>query len=67
MAGKKIKDEMQRFRKPHEMSVEAFFQQMIKINKFISLCPGPERQYDDNEMNALMEQACPPAWLTILA
>jgi hypothetical protein len=49
------------------MSVKEFFQRMIKINKFIGLCPGPEQQYYDSEMKSLMEQACPPEWLVILA
>jgi hypothetical protein len=62
-----IKDELRCIRKPSDISIKVFFQQMIKINKFIGLCPVPEQQYDNNGKKALMEQACPPAWLTILA
>jgi hypothetical protein len=66
MAGKKIKDELQRIRKPFDMTAEDFFQRMIKIKKYIGLCPGPELQYDDDEMKALFEQACPAWWLVTL-
>jgi hypothetical protein len=59
MAGKMIKEEMQTFQKPIDMSVEDFIQRMMKINRFIGLCPGPECQYDNAEMRSLIEQACP--------
>jgi Retroviral aspartyl protease len=62
MAGKNIKEEIKRFRKPFDMSVEDFFQRMTKINKFIGLCPGPDRQYDEHEMRSILEQACPQSW-----
>jgi hypothetical protein len=63
MAGKMIKEEMQTFQKPIDMSMEDFIQRMTKINRFIGLCPGPERQYDNAEMRSLIEQACLNLWL----
>jgi hypothetical protein len=63
MAGKTIKEEILTICKPFDISVEDLVQQMIKISKYIGLCPGPERQYDDTEMRSLIEQACPSLWL----
>jgi hypothetical protein len=63
MAGKMIKEEIWMIQKPFDMSVEDFVQQMEMINKYIRLWPCPERQYNNTEMRALIEQARLSLWL----
>jgi hypothetical protein len=64
--GKEIKNDIRTFKKPSDLSVNAFFQRLQELNKLIELCPGGERRYDDSELRMILEAACPSSWVVDL-
>ena len=61
-AGSQIKEDIQSFRKPRDMTVSEFFRRVTQLNDLIELTIDDERPLDDRELIKLFEDACPKSW-----